>query len=70
MRSSLALVRWLRCRLGIPIRDVIGHNESITSPYHHELVAALRTQTHDDFNAADMNVYRRRLRAAGGCPAA
>ena len=67
MASSLALVRWLRCRYRISIADVIGHNESLSSPYHHELVAALRTQTHNDFNHTDMQVYRDRLRAAGGC---
>jgi N-acetylmuramoyl-L-alanine amidase len=65
--SSLRLVRWLRCRFRIPIADVIGHNESLTSPYHHEDVPSLRNQTHDDFNHADMRVYRTRLRAAGPC---
>jgi beta-N-acetylhexosaminidase len=67
LSASLRLVRWLRCRLHIQIRNVIGHNESLTSPYHREDVAALRTQTHDDFNHADMQRYRRRLREAGGC---
>lgn len=67
MRSSLRLVRWLRCRFGIKIRNVIGHNESLSSPYHREDVASLRTQTHNDFNHADMNVYRHRLAALGGC---
>jgi N-acetylmuramoyl-L-alanine amidase len=67
MRASLRLTRWLRCRFGIPIADVIGHNESLSSPYHHEKVPALRAQTHSDFNHADMRVYRARLRAAGGC---
>ncbi|TMK40147.1 MAG: N-acetylmuramoyl-L-alanine amidase [Actinobacteria bacterium] len=61
MRSSLALTRWLRCRGHIRIRDVIGHNESLSSPYHHERVAALRGQTHDDWKRADMDTYRRRL---------
>jgi beta-N-acetylhexosaminidase len=65
--ASLALVRWLRCRLHISVFNVIGHNESLSSPYHHENVAALRTQTHDDFNRADMDIYRARLRALGGC---
>jgi N-acetylmuramoyl-L-alanine amidase len=69
MQSSLGLVRWLRCKFQIPISDVIGHNESLTSPYHHEDVRSLRTQTHSDFNHADMQVYRRRLRALGSCPA-
>jgi N-acetylmuramoyl-L-alanine amidase-like protein len=65
--ASLHLVRWLRCRLRIPVGDVIGHNESLSSPYHHENVASLRNQTHNDFNHADMQVYRQRLRALGGC---
>jgi N-acetylmuramoyl-L-alanine amidase len=67
MRASLSLVRWLRCRYSIPVADVIGHNESLASPYHHENVPLLQTQTHSDFNHADMQVYRKRLRAAGGC---
>jgi N-acetylmuramoyl-L-alanine amidase len=67
MNASLHLVRWLRCRFHIPVADVIGHNESLSSPYHHENVPALRTQTHSDFNHADMQVYRARLRAAGPC---
>ncbi len=67
LRASLALTRWLRCRYGIPVRDVIGHSESVGSPYHHELVPGLRTQTHADWQAADMETYRARLAAAGGC---
>jgi hypothetical protein len=69
MSASLSLVRWLRCRYQIPIADVIGHNESLTSPYHREDVPALQTQTHSDFNHADMQIYRARLAALGGCPA-
>ena len=60
--ASLRLVRWLRCRFHIQIKNVIGHNESLSSPYHREDVVALRSQTHGDFNHADMQVYRRRLR--------
>ena len=67
MRSSLRLVHWLRCRFHIPIADVIGHAESLSSPFHHEDVPSLRTQTHSDFLHPDMQVYRRRLRALGGC---
>ena len=66
--ASLRLVHWLRCRYRIPIRDVIGHNESLSSPYHREDVPRLRTQTHGDFIHADMNVYRRWLARLGGCP--
>ena len=65
--SSLRLVRWLRCRFHIPIKDVIGHNESLSSPYHHEDVPSLRTQTHDDWNRHDMRIYRHRLGALGPC---
>ena len=67
MSANLRLVRWLRCRFDIQVRNVIGHNESLSSPYHHEDVPSLRTQTHGDFNHADMQVYRARLRRAGGC---
>jgi len=68
MSASLRLVRWLRCRFDIEIKNVIGHNESLSSPYHREDVVSLRTQTHSDFNRADMQVYRQRLAALGGCP--
>lgn len=67
MTSSLALVRWLRCRFHISLSNVIGHNESLSSRYHREDVDALRNQTHSDFDRADMTIYRRRLRQAGGC---
>ncbi len=59
--ASLRLTRWLRCRYGIALRNVIGHSESLSSPYHHERVAALRTQTHSDFQHGSMNAYRRKL---------
>lgn len=65
MRSLLALTRWLRCRYRIAVKNVIGHNESLSSPYHHENVPSLRTQTHSDWRRADMNIYRARLRALG-----
>jgi N-acetylmuramoyl-L-alanine amidase len=65
LRASLRLARWLRCRYGIRVRDVIGHAESLASPYHHERVAALRRQTHGDMARASMRVYRRRLARLG-----
>ena len=40
---------------------MIGHNESLASPYHRERVPALARQTHGDFGHATMQVYRRRL---------
>lgn len=61
LRASLALARWLRCRYGIAVKDVIGHNESLSSPYHRELVARLRTQTHQDMRAATMRRFRELL---------
>jgi N-acetylmuramoyl-L-alanine amidase len=67
LNASLKLVRWLRCRYHISVANVIGHNESLSSPYHREDVSSLRTQTHGDFVHADMQVYRHRLAHAGGC---
>ena len=66
--ASLRLVQWLRCRFHIETGNVIGHAESVSSPYHREDVVSLRNQTHSDFNHADMQIYRARLRALGGCP--
>jgi N-acetylmuramoyl-L-alanine amidase len=62
LRASLALTHWLRCRYGISVRNVIGHNESLSSPYHHERVAALQHQTHGDMVHATMQRYRALLR--------
>jgi N-acetylmuramoyl-L-alanine amidase len=67
LAASLKLTRWLRCRYGIAVKDVIGHSESLSSPYHHERVARLRTQTHGDWTHADMRTYRRNLAARGAC---
>lgn len=61
LAASLRLTQWLRCHFQIRVRDVIGHNESLTSRYHREHVARLRSQTHDDFKRADMQIYRARL---------
>jgi hypothetical protein len=49
------------------VQNVIGHNESVRSPFHRERVRRLRKQTHADWNHADMQVYRRKLRKLGGC---
>jgi N-acetylmuramoyl-L-alanine amidase len=61
MRASLALTVWLMWRYSIPLADVIGHNESLSSPLHKELYAPWRCQTHADWRRADMNVYRAKL---------
>jgi N-acetylmuramoyl-L-alanine amidase len=63
LAASLQLTVWLMARHRIQLRNVIGHNESRTSPFHRERVAAWRCQTHGDWTRADMVVYRRRLAA-------
>jgi hypothetical protein len=67
MHASLRLTQYLRCRFHIRVHDVIGHAESLSSPYHHELVPSLRHQTHGDWKHSSMKVYRRRLRRLGRC---
>src|SRR4029079_9287501 len=54
LRASLRLTRSLQGRYGIRTRNVIGHAESLTSPYHRERVARLRTQTHGDMARSAM----------------
>jgi hypothetical protein len=68
LRASLRLTQWLRCKFHIRVHDVIGHAESLSSPYHRELVPSLRRQTHGDWRHASMRVYRRQLRRLGRCP--
>jgi protein MpaA len=69
LAASLRLTRWLQARFGIETRNVIGHSESLRSPYHHERVPALKHQTHADFSHATMRRYRRWL-GRGGAAAA
>ena len=68
LRASLKLTAWLRCRFSIRVRNVIGHSESLSSPYHRENVARLRRQTHADMSHAAMQRYRAKLRRKA-CPA-
>jgi beta-N-acetylhexosaminidase len=63
MRSSLELSAWLVDRFHIRVRNVIGHNESLSSPYHKELYKPWAHQTHADWRHADMRIYRAKLRA-------
>ena len=67
LRASLRLTRQLRCRFGIPVHDVIGHNESLSSRFYKELDPDFRGQTHGDWTHAHMRVYRAKLRRLGGC---
>ena len=69
MESSLRLTLWLMARFDIEVRNVIGHNEIIFSPFHHDLVPRFRCMRHSDWSRAHMRIYRRmlkeRARAAG-----
>jgi beta-N-acetylhexosaminidase len=59
--ASLRLTRYLQAKYGVRTRNVIGHAESLKSPYHHERVRRLRRQTHGDLKPAAMRRYRRAL---------
>ena len=61
LTAALDLTVWLMQRFAIQLRNVIGHNESLTSPLHKELVASFRCQTHQDWNHADMEILRQDL---------
>ena len=67
MAASLRLTRWLRCRYSIGVNNVIGHAESLSSPYHRERVERLKTQTHGDMSHSAMQTYRRKLAQKGTC---
>jgi N-acetyl-anhydromuramyl-L-alanine amidase AmpD len=63
LESSLELSAWLVGRFHLRIRNVIGHNESLSSPYHRELYKPWAHQTHGDWKHLDMDVFRSKLRA-------
>jgi beta-N-acetylhexosaminidase len=63
LAASLKLTLWLMHRYGISLPNVIGHNESLTSPYHRERYAPWRCQTHGDWTHGDMTTYRAHLAA-------
>jgi beta-N-acetylhexosaminidase len=63
LAASLRLTLWLMTKYNISLPNVIGHAESLTSPYHRERYAPWRCQTHADWQHADMTVYRRKLLA-------
>ena len=65
LRASLALTRWLRCTYGVALTNVIGHAESLGSPFYRENVARLRGQTHNDFGRPAMTRYRSMLAQLG-----
>jgi beta-N-acetylhexosaminidase len=63
LRASLALTAWLVGHYHIKIRNVIGHAESLSSPYHRERYKPWAHQTHADWKHGDMRTYRAKLRA-------
>jgi N-acetylmuramoyl-L-alanine amidase len=67
LNASLQLTQWLRCRFGLPVEQVIGHNESLSSPFYKELDPRFRGQTHGDWTHADMETYRGDLTKLGAC---
>jgi N-acetylmuramoyl-L-alanine amidase len=67
LNASLQLTQYLRCRFGLPVEQVIGHNESLSSPFYKELDPRFKGQTHGDWNKTDMDVYRSDLRKLGAC---
>ena len=62
MRASLRLTAWLMLKYGINVGNVIGHAETLESPFHMELYEDWRCQTHADWNRREMRTYRRRLK--------
>ena len=66
MRASLRLTAWLMLKNGISYGDVIGHAETLQSPYHRERYDAWRCMTHADFDRSEMRTYRRRLKRVAG----
>jgi N-acetylmuramoyl-L-alanine amidase len=62
MHSSIRLTLWLMERFHINIGNVVGHNEVLESPYHHELYASWRCLVHADFPHWAMKKYRTRVR--------
>jgi beta-N-acetylhexosaminidase len=65
IRASLRLTEWLQAKYGISDKNVIGHAESLSSPYHQENVVRLKTQTHGDWPRKFMVKYRAKLSAGG-----
>jgi N-acetylmuramoyl-L-alanine amidase len=63
LQASLRLTLWLAHRYRITLPNVIGHAESLTSPYHRERYRPWRCQTHGDWTHVDMVTYRAELLA-------
>ena len=64
LSASLSLTLWLMSTYRIQLRNVIGHNESLTSPYHRERYRPWRCQTHGDWTPRRHGDLPRRPRPA------
>lgn len=62
IRAALRLTLWLMAREGIGVGNVIGHAETLGSPYHHERYASWRCLTHSDWRRPYMKRFRHQLR--------
>jgi N-acetyl-anhydromuramyl-L-alanine amidase AmpD len=62
MHSSLRLTLWLMAKFHINIGNVVGHNETLYSPYRLELYPSWQCLVHADFPHWAMRKYRTRLR--------
>jgi beta-N-acetylhexosaminidase len=67
MRASLRLTLWLMDRFGIQVRNVIGHAETLMSPFHHERYPSWRCRIHADWSHPSMQRFRHRLRHLAHC---
>jgi len=62
LAASLRLTRWLACRHGIQVRDVLGHGETGRSHWWTEVRPERHSRdTHTDFSGRTMRRYRARL---------
>jgi beta-N-acetylhexosaminidase len=62
MRASLRLTAWLMAKYDIDVGNVIGHRETLDSPYRLELYPDWWCLVHADFPRPAMKEYRTRLR--------
>ena len=61
-QASQRLTLWLMARFNIPVKNVIGHGESLLSPYRYERYKSWKCNTHTDFSHRTMGRYRHLLR--------
>jgi hypothetical protein len=62
IRAALRLTLWLMAKESIGVGNVIGHAETLESPYHRERYPSWRCLTHSDWQRPYMQRFRHRLR--------